>query len=72
MTTIWEALDEAGQVIDRWEREPMTLHCIFHFEMEHLLAHVGFQVEAVYGNFYKQPLTADDGQMIWVARPKQI
>lgn len=32
-------------------------------------ARVGSQVGAVYGNFDKQPLADDSGQMIWVARP---
>lgn len=69
VTTVWEELDEAGQVVDRWEREPMALHCVFRLEMEHLLARAGFHVEAVYGDCEKHPLTDESGQMLWVARP---
>jgi hypothetical protein len=48
--------------------EPVRLHCAFRFEMEHLLPRLGFQIEAVYGDFFGSPLADDSGQMIWVAR----
>jgi ubiquinone/menaquinone biosynthesis C-methylase UbiE len=66
--TIWEEMDTNGQVLSRVEREPIRLHCVFRFEMEHLLARVGFEIEAVYGDFFRQELQDDSPSMIWVAR----
>lgn len=64
----WEELNESGDTIQVWEMEPRQLHCIFPFEMEHLLRRVGFSVEAVYGDFFKSEFTSESAQMIWVAR----
>lgn len=66
--TVWEELDQSGQVLERWETGPLRFHCMFRFEMEHLLALAGFQVEAVYGDFYRDKLADDSEEMIWVAR----
>lgn len=66
--TVWEEIDADGQVVNRWEREPIRLHCVFHFEMEHLLARVGYTVEAVYGDFFGRDLQDESSEMIWVAR----
>ncbi|HEX6036062.1 MAG TPA: class I SAM-dependent methyltransferase, partial [Anaerolineales bacterium] len=52
----WEELDEDGSVLQMWQRKPMALHCVFRFEMEHLLARVGFEDRVVYGDFFKNPL----------------
>ena len=48
----WEFIGEDGKVIERKESVPKHLHCVFPFEMEHLLARVGFAVEALYGDFF--------------------
>jgi ubiquinone/menaquinone biosynthesis C-methylase UbiE len=47
-----------------------TLHVrmVHRFEMEHLLARSGFEVEDVYGDFDERPLTEGCVEMIWVAR----
>ena len=66
--TNWENIDENGDVIQIWEMDPMRLHCVFRFEMEHLLKRVGFSIEAVYGDFFKSELTDESGQMIWLAK----
>jgi SAM-dependent methyltransferase len=66
--TTWEEVDTAGQILSRIEREPIQLHCVFRFEMEHLLARVGFVPEAVYGDFFRHELRDDSPGMIWVAR----
>lgn len=68
--THWEELNNKGDVIQTWEMEPMQLHCIFPFEMEHLLIRVGFSIEAVYGDFFKNDLTSESEQMIWLARKR--
>ena len=66
--TVWEELGPDGQIHDRWEMGPLRLHCVFRFEMEHLLARAGFTVEAMYGDFFRNPLTDESRDMIWVAR----
>jgi SAM-dependent methyltransferase len=70
-TTAWEAMAPDGQVVDRWRTEPIRLHCVFRFEMEHLLARVGFSFEDVYGDFFRNPLDDKSSSMIWIAhRPE--
>jgi hypothetical protein len=64
----WEEIGEDNTVIQTWERKPMPLHCVFRFEMEHLLARTGFEIEALYGDFYKNELNDKSSEMIWVAR----
>lgn len=66
--TAWEEVDENGQVIKRWQTDPVRLHCVFRFEMEHLLGRVGYAVEAVWGDFFRNPLEDSSPGMIWVAR----
>jgi SAM-dependent methyltransferase len=68
LQTIWEELDADGHVLSRVEKGPVRLHCVFRFEMEHLLARTGFEIEAVYGDFFKHELQDDSPGMIWVAR----
>jgi hypothetical protein len=70
--TVWEEIDAGGRrVVERWETGPIRLHCVFRFEMEHLLARVGFVVEATYGDFFKRKLRDESSEMIWVARNGQ-
>jgi SAM-dependent methyltransferase len=66
--SVWEELDADGRVVNRVERGPIRLHCVFPFEMEHLLARTGFEVETVYGDFFRQGFRDDSPDMIWVAR----
>jgi hypothetical protein len=64
----WEEIDAEGAVLQVWEQRPIPLHCVFPFEMEHLLARVGFEERVVYGDFFKNPLRETSSEMIWVAR----
>ena len=66
--TIWEELGEDGEPTARWDSGPVRLHCVFRFEMEHLLIRTGFNVEAIYGDFDGQALENDSSELIWVAR----
>ena len=67
ITFRWEVEDEKGYVETFSTRFGMRW---FHrFELEHLLARTGFQIEALYGDFQRGPLTADSGDMIFVAKP---
>ena len=68
--TAWEEIGADGQVVNRWQTRPTRLHCVFRFEMEHLLARVGFAVEAVYGDFFRHALTDTSSEMIWVAQTR--
>jgi ubiquinone/menaquinone biosynthesis C-methylase UbiE len=69
--TIWEEIGPDGDVLDRWESGPLHFHCVFRFEMEHLLALTGFEVEAVYGDFFREELADESEGMIWVARKRR-
>lgn len=66
--TLWEQVDDEGKVTGSWEMGPIRLHCLFRFEMEHLLALTGLDVEAVYGNFFREKLSDNSQEMIWVAK----
>lgn len=66
-----EAIGRDGHVIEHWETGPTRLHCLFLFEMEHLVRRAGFDVEALYGDFYKQPLQDTSTEMVWVLRPAE-
>jgi hypothetical protein len=39
--------------------------------MEHLLRRVGFEVQALYGDFFRQELRDESSEMIWIARNGQ-
>lgn len=67
----WEYIGEDGAVKERRESAPKRLHCVFRFEMEHLLAGTGFELEALYGDFSRQALQDTSLDMIWVARAGQ-
>jgi ubiquinone/menaquinone biosynthesis C-methylase UbiE len=67
LETIWEELDGAGNVANRIETGPIRLHCTFRFEFEHLLNLLGFQFQAVYGDFFMDQLDDDSPEMVWVA-----
>ncbi len=47
----------------------LTLRYFFRFEIEHLLARTGFEVERLYGDYDRSPFGAKEpGEMIFVAR----
>ena len=68
VTLRFDELDPGGKIIEHWNTVPRSLHCIFRFEMEHLLNRVGLEILSVYGDFYKQELNNTSGNMIWIAR----
>ncbi len=65
---LFERLDEEGRVVERRYRT-LTLRWIYRWEMEHLLARAGFEVEALYGGFQKEPFTEMGQDLVWIARP---
>ncbi len=67
----FEELGPDGSILNRWDFEPKVMHCVFRFEMEHLLARVGYEILAVYGDFFEHELANDSSEMIWVARRRE-
>jgi hypothetical protein len=65
--TRYVEVGENGEVVDSWERGPDCFHCLFRFEMEHLLVRAGFRVGGCYGDFDEGELTESSSEMIWVA-----
>jgi hypothetical protein len=65
---ISEELSDEGAVISRVYRN-LRLRYVYRYEMEHLLALTGFEVEALYGWFDRGPFTDDSNEMVWLARP---
>ncbi|HSB89932.1 MAG TPA: class I SAM-dependent methyltransferase [Anaerolineales bacterium] len=68
VTTRWEELDGSGGVIQTWTRGPIALHCLFRYEMEHLLARAGFRLQALYGDFTGGALEDSSTEMIFLAQ----
>jgi SAM-dependent methyltransferase len=68
--TIWEEIGEDGTIIGSWDTGPIRLHCVFPFEMEHLLRRAGFDIEQLYGDFLSNELQDDSSEMIWLARKR--
>jgi ubiquinone/menaquinone biosynthesis C-methylase UbiE len=70
--TIWEEIDPDEKPARRWKSDAIRLHCVFRFEMEHLLRRCGYEVEHVHGDFHRQELRDDSPHMVWLARrPKK-
>ena len=58
-------------VISRIDRR-MRLRCVWQDEMASLLARAGFEVEAVYGGFNDEPMTAGSSELVWIARRPEV
>jgi SAM-dependent methyltransferase len=66
-TFVEETQDRQGTVVSRVNRK-MRLRYVFRYEMQHLLELSGFEVEALYGGFRREPFTDTSSEMVWVAR----
>lgn len=66
-TFIDEELDADGSVVSRVYRD-LRLRYVFRYEMEHLFARTGFEVEALYGDFAGGSFEDTSPEMVWVAR----
>ncbi len=62
-----EELSDQGAVLSRSYRS-FTLRYLHRYEAEHLLARAGFEVEALYGDFFGAPFGDTSPEMVWVAR----
>lgn len=67
VTFIYERLDDAGVVAAR-EFEPLRLRYFHRFEIEHLLHRAGYEIEALYGGWEREPFDRNGQEMIWIAR----
>jgi SAM-dependent methyltransferase len=63
---IYDELDRDGRVTR--QVMPFVMRWLYRFEVQHLLAYVGFDVEAVYGDYDLEPYTGDSPQLLVVAR----
>jgi len=68
VTLVDEQFDEGGVVVSRVYRG-LKLRYAFRYEMEHLFARAGFQVEALYGDFFEGPFQTTSPEMVWLVRP---
>jgi hypothetical protein len=65
-----DSVSDKSAVISRAYRN-LRLRYVFRYEMEHLLALCGFEVEALYGWFDGQAFEDDSHEMVWIARKLQ-
>jgi hypothetical protein len=66
--TIWEELDEAQEVVNMVDSGKDRIHCVFPFEMEHMINSVGLVIERIYGDFERNDFTDETEEMICIAR----
>ena len=62
-----EEVNDAGELVRRVYSEG-ELRYFHRYEMEHMLARCGFEVEALYGDTLKNPYTSRSPDFIWVAK----
>jgi SAM-dependent methyltransferase len=70
-TFVYERRNAAGGAVDR-AFEPLILRYFFRYEIEHLLARAGYEVEALYGGWARQPYHEHGDEMIWIARSAEL
>lgn len=66
LRAICEAYD--GERLVETTEAMLELRMVYRYEMEHLLARAGFEIEALYGWFDERPFTEDSREIVWVAR----
>jgi SAM-dependent methyltransferase len=64
--SIYEMVADDGSVTKRFVEWPFRY--TFRFEAEHLLERAGFEIEAVYGGYQREPFTSDSRVMLFLAR----
>ncbi|HET6318688.1 MAG TPA: class I SAM-dependent methyltransferase [Chloroflexota bacterium] len=63
----YEIIDAHGTVVGkRFVEWPYRF--TFRFEAEHLLERAGFEIEAVYGGYAREPFTSESASMVFLAR----
>lgn len=69
-TFVYERTDSAGRVLAH-AYEPLSVRVLFRFEIEHLLARTGYEIEALHGGWRREPYDATGEDMVWIARRRQ-
>jgi len=64
--SVYETVDSDGHVIDKRFVE-WPYRWLHRFEAEHLLVRAGFEIEAVYGGYRREPFTSESPTMLFVA-----
>ena len=67
--TVVETYDLAGVLLRKVLLQEYQIRYLYRFEVQHLLAASGYEVEEVYGSFDREPLSESSTEMIWVATP---
>jgi SAM-dependent methyltransferase len=65
--SIYETIDDSGRVLDKRFVE-FPYRWTHRMEAEHLLHRAGFDLEAVYGGYQREPFTSDSASMVLLAR----
>jgi SAM-dependent methyltransferase len=65
--SIYELIDDRGAVIEKRFVE-WPYRWTYRFEAEHLLERAGFEVEAVYGGYQREPFVSESATMLFLAR----
>jgi SAM-dependent methyltransferase len=65
--SIYELIDDRGAVIEKRFVE-WPYRWTYRFEAQHLLERAGFEVEAVYGGYRREPFASDSAAMLFLAR----
>jgi len=63
----YEVIDDSGSIRTKRLVE-WSYRWTYRFEAEHLLARAGFSVEAIYGNYQREPFSSSSAAMVFVAR----
>jgi len=63
----YEVIDQDGSLIAKRFVE-WPYRWTYRFEAEHLLERAGFKLEAVYGDYQRQPFKADSASMVFLGR----
>ncbi len=66
--TRYEAIDHSGSVMSQTSRGPLRMYRTLSSQLEAQLAEAGFEVRAIYGDFYQRAHNARSEEAIWVAR----
>ena len=69
-TFLYERSDGSGETVER-AFEPLVLRYFFRYEIEHLLARAGYEVEALYGGWNREAYREQGQEMIWIARAER-
>ncbi len=65
-TFVYERRGPGGTVERTFE--PLTLRYFFRYEIEHLLARAGYEIEELYGGWGREPYREHGQELVWIAR----